>query len=86
MLHRYSPLLLALKLAQAGVDAAQLGTELPHQLRHILGGLERGAIEVGVRPEHFEPLLRRIERLINRLVLGVIAAAFVNGRAVLAAA
>ncbi|HWP41777.1 MAG TPA: hypothetical protein VNO14_00985 [Blastocatellia bacterium] len=48
-----------------------------------MGELERGGIEVGMRPEGFEPIIRRLERLTNRIVLGVIAAAFINGLAVL---
>ena len=68
---------------QAGLEAAQLGTELPRQVRRLLGDLERGSLEVGMRPTGFEPLLQRIERLANRIVLGIIAAAFVNGLAVL---
>ena len=36
-----------------------------------------------MRPEGFEPLVRRFERLGNRIVLGILAAAFVNGLAVL---
>ena len=34
-----------------------------------------------MRPEGFEPLLRRFERLTNRIILGIIVAAFVNGLA-----
>lgn len=41
---------------------------------------------MGLRPEGFEPALRRFELLANRLVLGVIAAAFIVGLAVLMAA
>ena len=40
---------------------------------------------MSVRPESFEPMLERLERLTNRLVLGVIAAAFIGGLAVLMA-
>ena len=38
-----------------------------------------------MRPAGFEPVVRRFERLANRIVLGVIAAAFINGLAVLMA-
>ena len=38
-----------------------------------------------MRPTGFEPLVRRLERLANRIVLGIVAAAFVNGLAALAA-
>lgn len=83
LLRRYSPMAWARRLGQAGLDAARLGIELPEQLRRIIGELERGGIEVGMRPEGFEPLVRRFERLANRIILGIIVAAFVNGLAVL---
>jgi ubiquinone biosynthesis protein len=82
---RYAPDRLARRLGQAGADAARLGVELPGQLRRLVADLEGGALEVGVRPEGFEPLLRRLERLANRLVLGMLTAAFVVGLAVLMA-
>ena len=65
------------------MDAAWLGTELPQQLRRLVAELERGGLEVGMRPAEFEPLLQRFERLANRLVLGIIVAAFIIGLAVL---
>jgi ubiquinone biosynthesis protein len=83
MLQQYSPLLWARRLAGASLDAARLGVELPLQLRRLIGELERGGLEVGMRPAGFEPLLRRLEQLVNRLILGILAAAFVNGLAVL---
>jgi ubiquinone biosynthesis protein len=36
-----------------------------------------------MRPANFEPLIVRFERLANRLILGILTAAFVNGLAVL---
>jgi ubiquinone biosynthesis protein len=86
LFQQYAPDRLARRLGEAGVEAARLGVELPAQLRRLVADAERGALEVGVRPEGFEPLVRRLERLANRLVLGVLAAAFVNGLAVLMAA
>jgi ubiquinone biosynthesis protein len=82
----YSPLLWARRLGRAGLDAAHLATDLPQQLRHIIGEIERGGLEVGMRPEGIEPVVRRFERLANRIVLGIIAAAFINGLAVLLSA
>jgi ubiquinone biosynthesis protein len=83
MLRQYSPMLWARRFGHAGLEAARLGTELPLQLRCLLGELEHGGLEVGMRPEGFEPIVRRFEQLANRLVLGIIAAAFINGLAVL---
>jgi ubiquinone biosynthesis protein len=86
VLRQYAPLKLARRLGQASLEAAHLGVTLPAQLRRLIGDLQRGSLEVGVRPEHFEPLVRRLERLVNRLVLGVLAASFIIGMAILMAA
>jgi ubiquinone biosynthesis protein len=83
MVRQYSPAALARGLGRAGQEAAHLWVELPLQLRRILGEIERGGVEVGVRPEGFDPVLKRLERLANRLVLGMITAAFIVGTAVL---
>jgi ubiquinone biosynthesis protein len=86
VVQQYSPRRVARQLSLASVDAARLGIELPEHLRRIVRDLERGGLEVGMRPEGFEPLIRRFERLANRIILGIIVAAFVNGLAILAAA
>jgi ubiquinone biosynthesis protein len=83
---QFSPVSLARLLGRAGLDAARLGLELPHLVRRILGDVERGELEVVVRPTGFEPLVRRMERIANRVVLGIIAAAFVIALAVLLSA
>jgi ubiquinone biosynthesis protein len=83
MLQVYSPVRMARKLAAAGLDAARLGADLPKQLRRILNDLEQGRLSMTVQPAGMEPLLGRLERLVNRVVLGVVAAAFVVGLATL---
>jgi ubiquinone biosynthesis protein len=83
MLRQYSPLLWARRLGGVSLDTARLAVEFPQHLRRLLGELERGGLEVGMRPVGTEPLLRRFEQLTNRLILGILAAAFVNGLAVL---
>ena len=86
MLRQYSPSLWTRRLAHSSLDLARAGVELPQQLHRLIGEIERGSLEVGMRPEGFDPLVRRFERLGNRLVLGIIAAAFVNGLALLMSA
>ncbi len=83
VLRQYSPSLWARRVGRASMDMARLGVELPEQLRRVIGEVERGGLEVGMRPEGFEPLVARLERLGNRIILGIVAAAFVNGLAVL---
>ena len=69
-----------------GLDSLQMGMELPRQLHRILGDIERGGFEVNVQPESFDAYLARIEVLANRIILGILAAAFTVGMALLVAA
>ncbi|MDQ2897380.1 MAG: AarF/ABC1/UbiB kinase family protein [Actinomycetota bacterium] len=78
---RRSAASLARDLGEAGIDIAQLGTELPHHLRKLLTVLDDGGLEVHLRAAELEPLVTRAERLGNRLIAGVITAAFINGTA-----
>ena len=56
---------------------------MPQQLRRIVNAAEDGNLQIGMRPEGFDAVIDRIERITNRIVLGVLAAAFINGLAVL---
>ena len=86
IVRHFSPLGWGRAVGQAGIDLARLGVELPQQVRRLLSSLQRGDVEVAIRPSGFEPMLRRFERIANRLVLGIIAAAFVVALAVLLSA
>lgn len=81
-----SPVAFARRLGQAGIDVAQFGTDLPDHLRRLLERLERDDVEVHLRADELEPLIVRAERLGNRLVAGMITAAFIEGIAELVAA
>jgi ubiquinone biosynthesis protein len=71
------------KLAPASMEMARLGLIVPQQLRRVLGEIERGSLEIGMRPDSLEPLVLRMESLANRLVLSILAGAFIVGSAVL---
>jgi ubiquinone biosynthesis protein len=83
MIRHFSPLGWGRSVGQAGIDLARLGVELPQQLRRLLSSLERGDLEVAARPTGLEPILRRVERIANRVVLGILAAAFIVALSVL---
>lgn len=83
IMRQYAPDRLLRRFGRAGVEATALGLELPQRLRRLLGEVERGNLEIGVHPQGVEPVVRRFEQLANRVVLGIITAAFVNGLAVL---
>ena len=71
------------QLMLAGIDALEMALALPQQLRHVLGDIERGGFEINIQPQSFEPFLDRMEQLTNRLTLGILAAAFTIGMALL---
>ena len=83
VLRQYSPRRWIRGLGHAGLDFARLGAEMPQQLRRIVSAAEDGNFQIGMHPEGFDPIINRLERISNRIVLGVIAAAFINGLAVL---
>ena len=70
-------------LGRAGMDAARLGLELPQQVRRLMSDLEHGNIEVGVKADTLKPIINDVKQMVNRLVLGIIASAFIIGVAIL---
>lgn len=58
---------------------------LPEKLRTLFENID-GGVEVHLRAEELEPLVGRVERIGNRLVAGMIAAAFIRGIGELTAA
>ena len=70
-------------LSRAGVDAARLGLELPQQIRRLMSDLERGNLAVGVNTDTLKPLIEEVKQMVNRVVLGIIAASFIIGVAIL---
>jgi len=83
MVQQYSPKTWVKKYNRTVLDTAQLGAELPGQMRRILAELERGNIEFSVKHAELEKGLQRIERLTNRVVISIITAAFIIALAVL---
>ena len=83
VLRQYSPFRLARNFGRSSLELARLAMEMPQHLRRIATATEAGNLQIGMRPEGFDPVIDRLERIANRIVLGVIAAAFINGLAVL---
>jgi ubiquinone biosynthesis protein len=81
--HEYSPLLWARRLSVVSLDAARLGIDLPQQVSQIINDLQRGTLEVAARPVGLEPYLYAVERIANRVVFGILTAAFVIGLAMM---
>ncbi|HQL25242.1 MAG TPA: AarF/ABC1/UbiB kinase family protein, partial [candidate division Zixibacteria bacterium] len=83
LLQRYSPLRWAQRMGRAMIDTDHLLSELPRRLHRALKMLDRGGFEFGLRRESLEPMADRLERLANRIVLGMITAAFIIALSVL---
>ncbi len=83
---RLSVAAFARKLSKAGSDAVELGLDLPGQLRRLLAIVDRDGVEVHLRAAELEPLVGRVERIGNRLVVGMLTAAFIKGIGELTAA
>ncbi len=77
--NRFSPAAVAQHLAEAGFDALELATRLPEQLRRLQGMIDAGGPEVHLRAADLEPLVARLEAMMQRVVVGMLAAAFVRG-------
>ncbi|MGI4895060.1 MAG: ABC1 kinase family protein, partial [Janthinobacterium lividum] len=77
------PLALAKRLRQVGIDTASLGVELPGQLGRLLDVLDRDGIAVSLRTDELEPLVERVERIGNRLVVGLVVSAGIGALATL---
>jgi ubiquinone biosynthesis protein len=83
VLRQYSPFRWARSFVRSSLELARFAVEMPQHLRRIATAAENGNLQIGMRPEGFDPVIDRLERIANRIVLGVIAAAFINGLAVL---
>lgn len=84
-LSQFWPEALARRLAESGRDAAELAVDLPSKVRRLFEVIDSAGVEVHLREAELDPLVGRIERIGNRLVAGMIAAAFIRGISELAA-
>ncbi|WP_341395770.1 ABC1 kinase family protein [Arthrobacter sp. G119Y2] len=77
--HQLNPVAVARRLGQVGAETLELGAELPDQLRRLLNTLDFEGLEVHLRAEELAPLVERLERVGNRMVAAIFAAAFIRG-------
>lgn len=72
------PLAAARRLRDLMGDMVQLGVDAPEHLRRALALLEQGRVDVHVQVAELQPLVVRVERIGNRLVVGTVAAALIG--------
>jgi ubiquinone biosynthesis protein len=81
-----TPAAWAKQLLLAGIDALQVTMQVPQQVRRILGDIERGGFEVNLQPASFDPYFARLERLVNRVLIALLAATCTISTAMIVAA
>jgi ubiquinone biosynthesis protein len=80
-----SPAALTRRAEQFGIELAEFAGELPGQLHRLLEAIGDGQFEVQLRTSELQPLVRRIERLANRVAISILAAAAIDALSELAA-
>lgn len=82
---RFSPDDLAHRAQMSAMDVARLSIDLPQRADRVLADVERGNLRVWARIEDLEPMLRRLERMVERANAAMIAAACIIGVTILLA-
>ena len=77
-MERFEPRRLTQAFSRLGLTVAELGLDLPEKLERLVGRMDDG-VEVHLRTSELEPLVVRAEKIGNRLVAGMVAAAFIRG-------
>ncbi|MDO5752064.1 AarF/ABC1/UbiB kinase family protein [Arthrobacter sp.] len=77
-LERFEPRNLAQSFSRLGLTVAEIGLDLPEKLERLAARMDDG-VEVRLRTAELEPLVARAEQIGNRLVAGMVAAAFIRG-------
>ncbi len=71
--HRFNASVWARQFLLSGIDALESGMEIPKRLRHILADIERGGFEINIQPSSFDPYFLRLERLVNHILIALLA-------------
>ncbi len=85
-LDRYSPEAMMKQLLTSGRDAAALAVDLPDRVHRLLDLLDTSGFVVHLESKEFDPLIGRMERVGDRLVAGIVVAAFIKSIGDLASA
>ena len=79
---KYAPSSLMRRLPLAAADLAVFGLGLPRRLSRVVRLVERGELQIRTDVSGVETHLDHLERVINRLVIGLLVAAIILGLAI----
>ncbi len=84
MLDRFTPRRIAARTRQEVRDFGRLALEAPRQVSDLLEAVRDGEVEVGIRADGLEDIARRLDPVVNRLVVAIVASAGIVGSSILA--
>ncbi len=79
---RYAPSAIIRRLPSAAAQLAMFGAGLPRRLDRVIKSVERGEFQVRTDVSGLDYLIHRLERLVNRAVIGIIIAAAILALAI----
>jgi ubiquinone biosynthesis protein len=79
---KYAPSALMRRLPVAATDLAAFGLGLPRRLARVVRLIERGELQIRTDVSGVEHHLDHLERVVNRLLIGLLAAAIILGLAI----
>ncbi len=79
---RHSPAAVMRQLPSTALNFANLGVGLPQRLNRIIRSVERGEFQFHTDVSGLETHLEHLEKIVNRLVIGILIAAIILGSAI----
>jgi ubiquinone biosynthesis protein len=83
LVERFTPRRLATRYRQESRSLASVVADAPYQIADVLEELRDGQVEIGFRHQGLDTLARRLDVVVNRLVIAVVAAGGVIGSALI---
>ena len=83
ILHRYSPSSLLHRGIQSFLGISDIISELPKDFRRFLHLMRRGYIPININVQQLDDFSHKIERMINRTVIGLMVAALIIGSSII---
>jgi ubiquinone biosynthesis protein len=80
---KYAPSTILGKLPPAVAELALFGVGLPNRLARIVKSLERGDLQIRADVSGVERHLEHLERLVNRAIIGILAASVILAIAII---
>lgn len=82
ILRRYSPQSIYQRGLQSVTELASVLVDLPRDIRRLIMAIRRGSVPIDINFEQLDTFGHRLERSINRAVIGIVVAALIVGSSI----